>query len=125
MEREPGRKEGRRWARLLSLFRQVASSGLNIEVMGPLCVWQASAGIRQVPRTSREGRAGLRPQASYHNTSGQDAPTRESESFMSTWQQAVSTLLGGMGWFLQRRTCLALRHLLGWRCLLDLILDVS
>lgn len=54
------------------MFRKVASSGLNTEVMEPPCVWQAPAGVRQVPRTSREGRAGLRPHTT--NTSPSAKP---------------------------------------------------
>lgn len=66
MEREPGRKEGRRWARLLSQL------WAEHEVMGPLCVWQVPAGVRQVQRTSREGVAGLRPHTT--NTSPSAKP---------------------------------------------------
>ena len=64
--REPGRKGGRRWARLLS------HSGLNTEVMGPPCVWQAPAGVRQGQSTSRESVAGLRPHTT--NTSPSAKP---------------------------------------------------
>ena len=79
------------------------SSQLRAEHRGhgtPMCLagfsrHQASAEDKQ----GGEGRpqaSGLIPQTSHHQQS-QDAPTRESESFMSSWQQAVSTLLGGMG----------------------------
>lgn len=68
MEREPGRKEGRRWARLLSqLWAEHRGHGTPVCLAGSSRS-QASAG------DSREGVAGLRPHTT--NTSPSAKPGR-------------------------------------------------